>query len=87
MWINVYLFIINQRRESEEFYDKFVNIINLTIKKFVPLKKKKRKRKLYPSNLKKLLKEKQKLYKKCKLDQQITEKYKLVSKAYEKADF
>ena len=49
------------------------------------MKKKKRKRKLYPSNLKKLLKEKQKLYKKCKLDQQITEKYKLVSKAYEKA--
>ena len=89
--INEYLssidwkFIYNKSENLQEFYDKFVNIINLTIKKFVPLKKKNRKRKIYPSNLKKLLKEKQKLYKKCKLDQQITEKYKLVSKAYEKA--
>ena len=49
------------------------------------MKKKNRKRKIYPSNLKKLLKEKQKLYKKSKLDQQITKKYKLVSKTYEKA--
>ena len=89
--INEYLskidwkFIYNKSENLQEFYDEFVNIINLAIKKFVPLKKKNIKRKIYPSNLKKLLKEKQKLYKKCKLDQQITKKYKLVSKAYQKA--
>ena len=75
-------FIYNKLKNLQEFYDEFVNIINLAIKKILALKKEK---KIYPSYLKKLLKEKPKLYKKWKLDQQITKKYKLVLKAYQKA--
>ena len=33
-------FIYNKSENLQEFYDEFVKIINLAIKKFVPLKKK-----------------------------------------------
>ena len=63
--INKYLssigwkFIYSKSENLQEFY--FVNIIYHEIKKFVPLKKKNRKRKTYASNFKMLLKEKQKI--------------------------
>ena len=60
-WKSIY----NKSENLQEFYDKFVSIINLALKKIVPLIKKDKKRKTYPSNLKKLLKERQKLYKKA----------------------
>ena len=65
---------INKSKYLQEFYDEFLNIINRVIKKFVPLKKKNRKSKIYSSSLKILLKEKQKLHKKSKLYQLITKK-------------
>merc|ERR1712096_48302 len=70
--INEYLsnidwkFIYNKSDNLQEFYDEFVNIINLAIKKFVPLKKKNIKRKIYPSNLKKKKKKKKFFQKKKK---------------------
>ena len=43
-------FIYNESENLQEFYDGFVNIINFVIKKFLPLKNKNTKRKIYPSN-------------------------------------
>ena len=71
---------INKSKYLQVFHDEFLNIINRVIKKFVPLKNKNRKSKIYSSSLKILLKEKQKLQKKSKLDQLITKKNKQVSK-------
>ena len=77
--------LFNNSKNLQMFYDKFIKTINFSIKQFVPLIKQDRKMKTYPSDIKKLLREKLKLYKQCKLDKQMIEKYKTVSKKYEKA--
>ena len=66
------------------FYDEFIKTINFSIKQYVPLIKQKRKTKTYPSDIKKLLREKLKLYKQCKLNKQMIQKYKNVSKNIKK---
>ena len=77
--------LFNNSKNLQMFYDKFIKTINFSIKQFVPLIKQNRKTKTYPSDIKKLLREKLKLYKQCKLDKQMIQKYKNVSKKYEKA--
>ena len=67
------------------FYDEFIKTINFSIKQYLPLIKQKKKMKTYPSDIKKLLREKLKLYKQCKLNKQMVQKYKNVSKKYQKA--
>ena len=59
--------IYNKSENLQEFYDEFVNIINLAIKKFVPLKKKNIKSKIYPSNLIKATKRKAKAIQKMQV--------------------
>ena len=42
----------------QHFYDKFISLIQISIKRFVPIYSKNNKSKKYPSHIKKLLKEK-----------------------------
>ena len=60
--------IYNNWKNLQKFYDKFIKTINFSIKQLVPLTKHHRKSKIYPTNIKKLLWEKLKLYKQCKSD-------------------
>ena len=67
------------------FYDKFIKTIDCSIKQFVPLIKQNRKMKTYPFDIKKIIREKIKLYTQFKLDKQMIQIYKNVSKKYQKA--
>ena len=72
--INTFLLEINWKvlfknsTNLKMFYHKFITTINFSIKQCVPLIKQDRKLKTYPSDKKKVLREKLKLYKQCKLD-------------------
>ena len=73
----------NISKNLQEFYNEFINTINFSIKQFVPLPKRHR-IKNTSFYYKKLLREKLKLYKQCKPDKQMIEKYKKVSNEYQK---
>ena len=77
--------LFNNSKNLQMFYDEFIKTIIFSIKQYVPLIKQKKKMKTYPSDIKKLLSEKLKLYKQCKLNKQMVQKYKNVSKKYQKA--
>ena len=77
--------LFNNSKNLQMFYDEFIKTINFSIKQYVPLIKQKKKMKTYPSDIKKLLREKLKLYKQCKINKQMVQKYKNVSKKYQKA--
>ena len=69
----------------QHFYDQFISLIQISIKRFVPIYSKNNKSKKYPSHIKKLLKEKLNLYKKSKTNKSFSIEYKNKSKEYQLA--
>ena len=78
----------NKQKISKLVYDKFIDLIQTSIKLFIPLYPKNNKCKKYPSNNKKLLKQLLILYKKQKINhfpktiEYKSKKYKLTLKKY-----
>ena len=77
--------LFNKSKNLQHFYDQFIDLIQTSIKLFIPPYPKNNKRKKYPSNIKKLLKEKLILYKKSKKNKSFSKDYKIKSKEYELA--
>ena len=77
--------LFNKSKNLQHFYDQFIDLIQTSIKLFIPPYPKNNKCKKYPSNIKKLLKEKLILYKKSKKNKSFSKDYKIKSKEYELA--
>ena len=75
----------NNSKNLQEFYNEFIKTTNVSIKQFVALTKHHRKSKTYLFSIKKMLREKIKLYKQYKSNKQMIQKYKKVSNEYQKA--
>ena len=73
----------NKQKISKLVYDKFIDLIQTSIKLFISLYPKNYKCKKCPSNIKKLLKEKHILYKKSKKNKSFSKDHKIKSKEYD----
>ena len=72
----------NESKHLQEFYDKFVNVIILSIKWYVHWYQRNRNIIKYPSHIGKLIKEKQNLCKKSKFDRLMLQKYQTTVKEF-----
>ena len=77
--------LFNKSKNLQHFYDQFIDSIQTSIKLYIPPYPKNNKCKKYPSNIRKLLKEKLILYKKSKKNKSFSKDYKIKSKEYELA--
>ena len=59
---------LKQLKKLQEFYNEFINTVNLSIKQFVFLIKQHRRTKIHLSNIKRMLIEHVKLFKECNQD-------------------